>query len=226
MAGDRAPPGEQLVEHDAERVEIAPLVDRPFVELLRRGIADLADEHAPRQAVAVVLQAPSEPEIDQLDERPALEIAGQHQVARRDVAVDDALAMEVLESERGLAGDLQRQGKRRRPEILQELAQRRALDVLQDDVGAAVVAEGEIVEQRHVGMAQPARGARLAEEPLLGLGRGLQGRADHLDDPQLVEQPVPHLVDRPHPPWPIFSRISYFSSKGSRNGMLVPLLQG
>ena len=50
-----------------------------------------------------------------------------------------------------------------------------ALDVLQDDVGAAVVAEGEIVEQRHVGVPQAARGARLAEEPFLGLGRGLQG---------------------------------------------------
>ena len=203
---DGVPAGEQLIEDDAEGVEVAPGVHHrgPLgPELLGRRVADLAEEDPGAGQVARLdagVQHLGDPEVDQLDLGLAVGIGGEHQVVGGDVAMDEPLGMEIADGAQRLLGDLQGEPQGGGAAVAQDLLQRHAVDELHDDEGGAVVlVDGEIDEVRDVGVPELDGDPGLALEPGLELGVGDELRAHHLDDPHVVEEPVAYLVDSTHP---------------------------
>ncbi len=202
LADDRALAGQQLVQHDAERVEIAALVDASLLsrELLRRRVADLAQEDAGRgESLAASRQVLDDAEVDQLDLRLTREVLGQHQVVGRDVAMDVAVRVQVAQRLEALSRDLEREIERRGPAPRQHLLQGDPFDELHHHVRDALGLDGEVVQLRDVGVLEPDRGAGLAREAPLQVFAVGDLRAHDLDDADLVEQAVADLVDGPHP---------------------------
>ena len=65
VADERRSPADQLVEHRAERVEVAPRGDFAARRLLRRHVRDGADHH-PRLSEAAPVDRNGEPEVADL----------------------------------------------------------------------------------------------------------------------------------------------------------------
>ena len=86
------PPGEQLPQQDARRVDVDPAVERPAPRLLGRQIAELAEDD-PRRGALDLEDRHRQAEVGQLD----LAAVREQHVGRRDVAVDQ---LEVLEGVR------------------------------------------------------------------------------------------------------------------------------
>jgi hypothetical protein len=82
-------PGQQLEEHDAQRVEVGLLVERVVLDLLRRHVGRRADAHdegrIPVEIFLFMFRARPKSAIF------GLVVLGDHDVGRLDVAVDDAL---------------------------------------------------------------------------------------------------------------------------------------
>ena len=112
----------------------------------------------------------------------------QHDVARLDVAMDDALAVRVGQAVQRLAHDRQRARHRHRPRI-EHVAQCGARHEVHDDVRRVLHAE---VDHRHaVRVRQLAHRARLALEARHELGRAGIGRVQELDGHGLAQlQPL------------------------------------
>jgi hypothetical protein len=84
---ERRPPGQQLEEDDAERVDVAARVDPAAVELLGRHVGRRADDHpGSRERGRVHAGGARDPEIEEVDRS----VARDHDVARLHVAVHDA----------------------------------------------------------------------------------------------------------------------------------------
>ena len=98
---ERQLPGEQSVEHDANRVEIGSAVDLAAEDLLGRHVRGRAHHVAALREVLGAQHA-RDPEVHDLDD-PHL---GDHQVGRLQVAVHDAGAVRVRER----VEDLHRRG--------------------------------------------------------------------------------------------------------------------
>jgi hypothetical protein len=201
LSAKRADSGQKLVHGGAERVKVAAAVDRPVGrcrQLLRRGVAQLAQELVGRGQVLLVPSHLGDPEIDQFGLRGAVLVAAHKDVVGRDVAMDDAALVEVPERREALPHERQPDRNGNRTEPAHEVREVRSVDVLHDHVGGAVRVHREVVERHDVRMLQPRRGLRLADESLALLGAGGDLRVHHLDDPQLVQEAMPDLVDRPH----------------------------
>ena len=128
---------------------------------------------------------------------PARRAADHHQVPRLDVAVDDPLAVGVLEPGARLDPDLDRRLGAEPPLGLQQLGDRLALDVLHDDVVAAVVDAG-VVDLDDVRVDQLRDRERLAAEAgdeLVVVGEVL---GEDLDRDGALEHPVGGPVDGRH----------------------------
>ncbi len=113
--------------------------------------------------------------------------------------MDELLAVQVAEDGERLIGDRQDLGLRQALARSADLRQVGAVDELHDDVGRALVADAEVVDLGDSRVTQPRRYLGLAQEPRLMLLLLPELRADHLDHPHLLQQPVADLVDRPHP---------------------------
>ena len=94
--------------------------------------------------------------------------------------------------------DLEGQRQAGGPLRVQELREVHALDELHDDVGGAVVVEGEVVERAMLGCLQPRSPSWPRRGTRRSLGVGDDVRLHHLDDADLVEEPVADLVDGAH----------------------------
>ena len=117
-------------------------------------------------------------------------VAQQHEIAGQ-MAVDDALGMRCGQRVQHLQQHAHRLAQRPRRALRAGLRQRRALHVLEDEVGPAVGLVG--LEHRHdVRVHQPARRAR-ALQPAGHAGR-LERRRQHLDDHAAVQ---PRIVGQP-----------------------------
>ena len=127
----RVPAGEQLVEHETEREQIATRVDGAGVELLRGHVAHGARLRArQRQARAVNVH---DAEVDQLD----MILAGErvdHDVGRLDVAVDDLVVVGVRQTVADLDGDVDALLEIAKRLIDDQPRQVEAVDVLHDEV--------------------------------------------------------------------------------------------
>ena len=181
VAGKRGPPGQGFVEDGAEREQVRPLVERVAPKLLGRHVPESADHGAGRRqrhfgrgfARALPFPQLRDPEVEQLAEV----VAGDHDVLRLDVAVEDSGRVRVDEGfeERGRQG--QGLGKRERA-APEPVAERLAGDELHGQKrGAVGLARFE--EGGDGRVLQPGAGLRFAQEPRACLGG--QRVRKHLD---------------------------------------------
>ena len=158
VAGVRLASGEHLEQHHAERVHVAAGVGVAVGDQFGGDVGDGADQHAVGGR-GVRGHGAGEAEVGDLD----LATVGDQHVLGLEVAVDDAGLVggcdgcdhrdqqveRPLRLHRGLAGD--------------QVAQRRALDVLHDHVGPAVVV-ALVEDGDHVGVREAGGGAGFAVE--------------------------------------------------------------
>jgi hypothetical protein len=206
--GERRPADEQLVEHDAERVEIRLRRRVGADPRLGRHVARRAERHAggrhariDRDAAAAAGQRGGglrrdrrrarelrEPEVDDHD----VAVLVDHQVRRLDVAGEHAARGRRPEAAEHARRQLEHLGPRHRPA---QRAERAAADEVVDDV-RLIVDHADPVHHDDVRVADPRDRARLDEEPLAR--RLLAGARDHLDGDLAIEQRVVRAVDHAH----------------------------
>ncbi len=140
---------------------------------------------------------PGDAEVHDLD----LAGAAEHDVAGLDVAVDDPVPVRVVERRQRALGDLDGALRGEPVAGLHQLAQRRAVDVLHDDVGdrhTGHVGLAGVVHGDDVRVVQRRGGVRLTAEA--GHERGVPGevRAQQLDRDAAAQAQVAALVDLGH----------------------------
>ena len=193
VAGEGRLADRHLVEHDAERVDVAPGVDPLALGLLGREVGGRAHDGAGLGQALLGVDGPGDPEVGDLD----LAVGGDQHVARLHVAVDHAVA--VGEGQGGGhpgadAGDLTR---RQRLGILEDGREGPAVDVLHDDEVRAVVL-APVEDGDDVGVGQVGGGLGLPAEPLdEGLVDGELGE-EHLEGDRPIELAVDGPVDLSH----------------------------
>ena len=103
VADERRPADEHLVEHDAERVDVAPAVDVEALGLLGREVGRGAHDQAGLGDLVVeIADRPRDAEVGHLH----LAVGGDEHVAGLDVAVHDAVAVRVGERLGDVGSDL------------------------------------------------------------------------------------------------------------------------
>ena len=137
---------------------------------------------------------PGEAEVEDLHHP----VAGDDQVRRLDVPVDDAVAVGLGEAAGDLHGDVQRLLDAQRP-TLDLAAQGLAVVEGHGDIEAAVRRISQLQDGAEVGMVEAGRGARLLLEPLARLRIARQLRSQEFEGDGAREPGVPRLVDHPHP---------------------------
>ena len=150
--------GEQLVEHQAERVDVAPDRDLLARQLLRRHVGRRAG--ADLGAVDRLGEA-GQPEVGDL----GLAAAVDHHVGRLEIAVQDALRVGRRETGAELARSAPPCPRGRPADAAQQRGQVLAVDVLHREVVLAVDF-ADVVDAADVGVGDLARDAHLVEEAL------------------------------------------------------------
>ena len=210
LAAERPLAVERLPERDAEAELVAARVDGPAAELLRRHVRRRPRGRAPSRLLGLLLalglafdlrllledRGLRQPEVH--DAHPP--VAADEHVARLEVAVHEPGGMCGGEPAPGLEQDLHDLPPAAR-RLGQPLGERAALDELhgQEDLLAH---RADVEHRQHVGVREPRHRLRLAQQPPLGLRRGLgaarQG-PQHLQGHLAVELGVERRVDDAHP---------------------------
>ncbi len=170
VAHEGGPYRQQFVEEAARRVEVRAGVDLLALGLFRREVLGGADHRGRlRHGHAGVAHGAGDAEVHHLD----LAVAGQHDVGRLDVTVDDAVAVRVLQALEDADGHLHGALGQQLATGVEEFAERGAVYVLHHDVrdGDPVdVVLARVVDRDDRGMVE--RGGRLG----LPAEPGLEGR--------------------------------------------------
>ena len=195
LAAEGDAPGEHLVEHDAEAVEVRALVRRPPLRLLGGEVRRRAHHRAGARQRRVAHARDAEVGDD---DPPALV---EHDVVRGDVAVDDVARVRGAERREHGEGDGHGLVRRERAVAAQPLLERLAAHVLHGDVGGAVRGAA-VVHADDAGMVEAGRGPGLDAEALEELVVGGQPRLEHLDGDQAAEALVLGQIDVRHPSAP------------------------
>ena len=200
-SGEGGLPGDQLVEHDAEREEIGAMVELEPERLLGAHVArraeHLAELGARRGALgarAVRLGHAGDAEIEDLGGPAAI---AEHDVRRLDVAVDDAEPVGIIERAGDLGADPGDGLERHPARLAQMLVERDAVEQFHGDIGKAVRL-ADVVDGDDVGVRERAGGPGLAQEaadqadilPELGL--------QHLDREDAVDAGIVGAIDVRH----------------------------
>ena len=201
IAGEWDVPGEHLVQHDAERVEVGLPGHGLPERLLGRDVVGCA-EHAPGDGQAFLGQRAGDAEVGDL--RAAF-LADQD-VLRLDVAMDDLPLVRGAKRTRDLDRVGDRLGDLEWPLAADQLLQRFALDVLEHDVrradtGLVGVLGGLLAgvdDGDDVRMIESRDGARLATEALELVGLGSNLAVHQLDRDGPFEHRVECAVDGRH----------------------------
>ena len=214
-------PRQHLVEHGPEGEEVGPAVRVFALELLRRhirvspqdrpdlGEGSMLGGYGRRRCGGVRRVSPpqlGQPEVQEL--RPRLR---QHDVARLQVPVHDALPMGRVQRLGDLDGALERLLQRQRP-LLQPLGEGLALQVLHHQVVDTVFL-AHVVERADVGVGQTGNGLGLPLEALPENGVGGKLGGEDLQGDGAVQAGVLRPVDFAHPPAPMGPRISNAPSR-------------
>ena len=193
VAGEGHVACEQLVEHDAERIDVGRRRHRLARRLLRREVVARA-EHRPglRDAVLDVERA-GDAEVGDL----GLAVSVQQNVLRLHVAVHDPVLVREAESLGDRERELDRASDRERPGALDELLEVLTVDELEDDelvpVGLAAVDHRDDVR-----MGELRDRPRLTPEALDVLRVVAEAGMQHLQCDVPLEQLVVRLVDARH----------------------------
>ena len=191
LAHERRPPGEHVVDGDAQRVDVGAMIDAPL-DALGRGVRQRADECAgARDGGGAGLTG--DPEIQHLDGA----VVRNHDVVRLDVAVDDPARLGLLERSRDLTADSKRLGRPQRSGA-NEIAQRAPFHQLHHEEVLPVF--DAIVEQVN-GVRGPQEGddVRLALEALSERLVGLKVLVQQLQRHARTVARVGRLIDDAHP---------------------------
>ena len=183
---------EHLVEHDPERVDVRLLGDLVAERLLGRHVVGRA-EHAAGGRKPVRLERARDAEVGDLGAPVHVD---QH-VLRLHVPVHQPVRMGALERATDLDRVRHGLGQRQAPEAPDALLERLALDVLEDDVGGAVVLAG-VDHGDHMRVVELRHGARLAPEALELVGILGDVPVHQLDRHPALEGGVEGPVDRGH----------------------------
>ena len=196
---ERLVAGEHLVEDDAEREEVRPVVDLLALDLLRRHVVRRAEELPLLGEVRAV--EPGDAEVGDLHP-PFL---GDQDVRRLDVAVHHPVGVGVVEGVPHLGDDVEHAGQRQRLLPLEHQLQVGAAHVLHGDEGEPLVGGlDHVMDGDDVGMGQDARALRLPHEAdaellhLLVLDRVAD--TERLQGHQPADQRVAGQVDDAHRP--------------------------
>ena len=193
--------GEQLVEDDADRIDVGAGIRAAVDDQFGCEVGDGADQHPAGSGVlGVGADGLGEAEVGDLD-RAAVGLVGDEDVLRLHVAVDQAGPVG-----RGEGGDDrlqqgQRPRRRHRRLLADHVAQRVAGDVLhdqEDGVGAVGGVVALVVDADDVGMVEACGRAGLAHEALGELVVVTEPGVHHLHRDDAVEAGVGGLVDTGH----------------------------
>jgi hypothetical protein len=202
LAVERRCAGQGLVEHQAERVDVAARVDLGRAELLGRHVARGAQERAGlRDPVAAALRRQlGDPEVEDLGAQSAgdLGVGDQEDIVGLEIAVQDAGGVGGSHCAGDLADHAQRVGHGQRTVALEPGRQVGALEQLHDQVGGAVLGVAEIEDLDDAGVVDRRRRAGLVEEPIDDAVVVRDVGVEQLDRGAPAEQRVLAEVDRPH----------------------------
>ncbi len=176
--------GEQLVEEQAERVDVGGLGDGLAENLLRAGVLR---RHRPRQrrqgriAVHTGIEDFRNPEIEEL----GLAVRGHEDVAGLEIAMDDVVVVRVLDG----VEDAQTEPEafdRVQPVLVGIQVDRHALDVLHHEVRQPFGRGPAVEEPGDVRMTERREDLALVPEPPDDQ-RGVHAAADHLERDAMLE---------------------------------------
>jgi len=173
----RSPAGEELVEHDAERVDVGRRADRRARDLLGRRVGGGQRAARDPRELGLARLAVRDELRDAEVEQARLARVGDEDVRGFEVAVDDEVRVRVLHG----AQHLQEQRDARldrKPARIRPFGDRPPFDVLHREPGLAVGRDARVVEPRDVRMRQRREDLALARE-----APGDRARVDALGEP-------------------------------------------
>ncbi len=186
---ERARAAQELVGHEAEGKDVTARVHRSASHLLRRHVARRADDVAHHRVLGVVVARDAE-----VEEPEEARITADDQVGRLDVAMDDPVAMRVLEAARQLVEPLDPARHGDGGAAADDRRQRVSGDVLHRHVGpAAVFADG--IDRDDVGVLHAGREARLPQESLTHV---LVVDVEHLDGDEAIQWRIVGEIHHAH----------------------------
>ena len=194
LAVERNASGEALKGHDAERIDVAPAVQRLCPCLLRTHVMRRADRHAGSGQLGSARRL-GDPEVR--DDRTVHLV--QHDVVRLDVPMDDPVLVRVVKRVRGLRQELPDLGRRQRTPLFDDVRERLAAEQLHHEVDDAV-RPPDAIDGDDVGMLELCGGAGFALEALDEILVERQRERKDLDRYFSVELLVAGLEDDGHSP--------------------------
>ena len=194
VAGKRWLAAQHLVQHRAEGVDVGAGRDLPLAHrLLRAHVVRRAERHAGLGHPRTARLAGRERDAEVRDQRPPIV---QEDVLRLDVAVDDAVAVRIVERRGDLARDADRVVDGELLLAVEPVAQRLALDE-GHDVEEVRVHRSRVEERQDVRVLEVRGELDLGEEPLGADHGGELGPQDLERDPPVVSE-VCREIDHGH----------------------------
>ena len=188
-------PGQRVVQHAAERVDVGALVDGPAADLLGRHEVHRPDPAAGRGQPAFGEGVAREAEVAEVD----LVVGAEQDVRGLDVAVDEPRVVRGVQRVGDMGHERRRVLRRERPGGGDTLAQIVAVDEPHGDVRPSV-ALAVVVDRDDVGVLDRRRRTRLAQEALANARIAEQPGRDDLQRDGTVETQLRGLVDDAHAP--------------------------
>ncbi len=209
LAGERTATGEQIPQRRAEAEDVGAGIERTARDLLRAGVGGRAEKAALRERRLRLRRRShrlGQSEIDHLHEHGTVRTMAprsgfrrdQHQIARFEIAMNQALFVRRHQRAGDLHGDVDDHGGGERSVALHALREGFALDEFHRVETLAGRRLAEMKNAGDVGMAQLRRRARLAAEALAHFRRAGKHRVDHLQRDGRVEIHVARLVGDAH----------------------------
>ena len=205
LGPERRDPGQHLVQHHRQGVEVGARVDPAAHRLLRRDVGGRPDRGAdPGQIIVgrplglVRVHQLGDAEVEDLGEVGIAALLDQDDVGRLDVAVDDVGGVGVPQAAQDVTGDVQRAASRQPFLVVEEVGQEHPVDQLHHQVEAAAAQRAEIRHGDAVGVGGAPGDERLALEPPGVVGILGEAGVQDLDGDRAADRHVLGAEDAAH----------------------------